>query len=394
MPRKPTGNVRRRPNGSVEVRVSLGTDARSGKRITKSRSLPPGATSADIKALERQLLAQARRESGRHSRTTVATLLEEYVAQYAKSWTPTTMARIGGIVTDLITPALGDRQLSRLTTADVDHFYRQLRVSGRRRRRKDQDAGLSESTVRRIHSVLHAALELGVRWELLPSNPASRATILELDEAPGTPPTPEQAIALLAAADELNTEFGVYVRLAAASGARRGELCGLLRGDVNANGTLTIRRVAGIDSEGRVVSWERTKGRRRRSIPIGASTLVILQSHLERMDDRAAKAELKLGHNAYVFSDAVDCATPWRPDSQTSRWAKVRAGLKLEGIRLHDLRHYVGTQITDLTGSQHLAQAQLGHRHSSTTDRYVCAVPESLRAAAELLDKTLEAGGR
>lgn len=395
MAKKPTGHVRLRPNGSYEVIVSMGVDPRSGKRLTKSKSLAAGSTEEEAEAVKATLLAKARKQRSRHSRSTVAGLLEEYVAQFEGAWTPGSLKETRRVIDRRLVPALGDKSLARLTVADVDRFYRQLRTNGRRPNKAGElpegaSAGLSEATVQRIHRVLHAALELGVRWDLLPDNPSSRATLHELDEVETNPPTAAEALALLAAADEVDDAFGAYIRIAAASGARRGELCGLLRSGVDSEAhTLLIRRVAGYGPDG-LTSWERTKARRRRITPIGAGAFAILEAHLLKMDKRAlGKGVGRLPKTAYVWSNAMDCSKPWDPEYQTRRWIKLRRTLDLDHVRLHDLRHFAGTQIAELTGNQKMAQAQLGHRTLAMSDRYVHVVPEAQREAAEKLDRLL-----
>ena len=37
----------------------------------------------------------------------------------------------------------------------------------------------------------------------------------------------------------------------------------------------------------------------------------------------------------------VDVSKPWRPDGVAHRWARWRSRAGLEGVRLHDLRHFM-----------------------------------------------------
>ncbi len=88
-------------------------------------------------------------------------------------------------------------KLSKLNTADLDAFYAALRNGGGRGGRP-----LAVSTVRRVHSVVRAALEQGVRWGWLRENPAARAS-----PGPGQvpeihPPAPEAVLALLQRAEQ------------------------------------------------------------------------------------------------------------------------------------------------------------------------------------------------
>jgi len=47
---------------------------------------------------------------------------------------------------------------------------------------------------------------------------------------------------------------------------------------------------------------------------------------------------------AYVFARDPVGKFPWHPDGATQRFAALRKKLKLDGVRLHDLRHWMATE--------------------------------------------------
>lgn len=55
-------------------------------------------------------------------------------------------------------------------------------------------------TVRQIHFIIRAALNLAVKWEWIPRNPAEKATIPRCVRQEVAPPTPEQVAQLVEAA--------------------------------------------------------------------------------------------------------------------------------------------------------------------------------------------------
>ena len=61
-----------------------------------------------------------------------------------------------------IIPALGGIQLDKLTTGDIQKFYTNLKKGGRLLRAELYGEGLSDQTVRGIHTTLHAALNKAV----------------------------------------------------------------------------------------------------------------------------------------------------------------------------------------------------------------------------------------
>jgi integrase len=63
------------------------------------------------------------------------------------------------LINNHVKPALGGRKLKKLAPLEVQSFYRDV-----------LDAGLSPSTVNKIHTVFHKALSQAVQWSLIPRN--------------------------------------------------------------------------------------------------------------------------------------------------------------------------------------------------------------------------------
>lgn len=110
-------------------------------------------------------------------------------------------------------PRPGDKEIDRLRPDDFDRLYVELR--------KHPGA----ASVLKIHTILRSALQQAVRRRMLSENPVALATRPRPSTPPIRPPTPEQVARLLAAADEYDPDFAVYLRVAAVTGAWRGELC-------------------------------------------------------------------------------------------------------------------------------------------------------------------------
>ena len=67
---------------------------------------------------------------------------------------------------------LGQIHLDKLTTADIQKFYANLKKNGRLLRTELYGEGLSDQTVRGIHTTLHAALDKAVEENLIFRNPS------------------------------------------------------------------------------------------------------------------------------------------------------------------------------------------------------------------------------
>jgi hypothetical protein len=85
------------------------------------------------------------------------------------------------------------------------------------------------------------------------------------------------------------------------------------------------------------------KNCRVRKIAIDDLTASMLLSQLTAIEDRAREAGVSLVADPYLFSDAADAATQWKPDSVSQYFGRlcVRAGV--EHLTLHSLRKFMET---------------------------------------------------
>ena len=71
-------------------------------------------------------------------------------------------------------------------------------------------------------------------------------------------------------------------------------------------------------------------------------------------------------------------------------WSRVRVKAKLEGVRLHDLRHSFAS-VGAMGGiSLIMIGALLGHRQAATTQRYAHLSNDPVRAAADSIASTIK----
>jgi hypothetical protein len=146
------------------------------------------------------------------------------------------------------------------------------------------------------------------------------------------------------AAESVNPDLAAFFRLAAATGARRGELCALQWKDVDLeNHQMTISRGLVETHTGVVEKDTKTHAERRITLDTGTSS--ILEAHRTRRDGIARQCDARLASSSYVFSHEVDGLTPWRPNYVTLAFTRLRNELGLKGVRLHDLRHFNATNM-------------------------------------------------
>jgi integrase len=117
-----------------------------------------------------------------------------------------------------------------------------------------------------------------------------------------------------------------------------------------------------IIAKGEIVVKE-TKTDRVRRVAIDDATATLLAAHKARCEERAS-AFLASG---FVLSHVVDGERPWRPDSASRSFTRIRARLGLGTVRLHDLRHYVATRLISNGVDPKTVANRLPHASPTTT---------------------------
>jgi len=316
----------------------------------------------------------------------VGDLIDDWLALAKRDLSPTTARGYDWIVKTYIRPSLGKVPLARLRASQLDRFYGQLRERG------GQDGKpLSGATVRQVHAILRRALQQGVRWGWIKENPAALASPPRVRSAQLTPPEPADVVALIEAANAEDPDLGCFLHLAATSGARRGELCGLRWSDLDLQaGAMTISRNVVEGAEGIVEKDTKTHASRR--IALDPDTVAVIEAHRERMTDRAAACSSPMAGEAHVFSADPDGGRPWTPNELTKRFIRLRKKAALEGVRLHDLRHFAATRLLAAGVPVRTVSGRLGHANAATTlGVYAHFVEESDREAAAKLGALLGA---
>jgi integrase len=226
----------------------------------------------------------------------------------------------------------------------------------------------------------------GVGGEGLVANPADRATPPRARKSEINPPDPAAVRRLIAEADASNPEFGMFLRLAASTGARRGELCALQWSDVDLErGSVAITKA--LEPYGAAGRIKETKTGNRRRVALDEATTALMREHALAMQRRASAVGGSLG--PWVFSSDPACATPWHPASVTHWFGRLARSVGV-ACRLHDLRHFAATQALDAGLPVVAVSRRLGHARSSTTlDVYGHWVPDTDQEVAGALGRLL-----
>jgi integrase len=162
------GSLRQRTAGSFELRVYVGVDPATGRRL--DRSVTDRGTRADAERELAAMVASIRAVRAVGVRSSVGELLEARFAIAATGWAPTTIRQTHSALDRYLHPHLGHLAVGDVTPAIIDATYDQLRRCGGMRGRP-----LAAGTSARVHIVLRAAFSQAMRWGWIWDNPAERA---------------------------------------------------------------------------------------------------------------------------------------------------------------------------------------------------------------------------
>ncbi|MHB8329226.1 MAG: tyrosine-type recombinase/integrase [Acidimicrobiales bacterium] len=350
------GTIRERSKGVWEVRAFAGRDPVTNRPRQVSRVVRGGKREAEKGLAE--LIHEV--SGGEHSgtKTTLGFLLDSWMEQQERlGRSPVTLRNLTSVVESVLRPDLGNVVLKKLGPYELDAFYA-----------RQAKAGKAPATIRRYHSHLSAALNQAVRWGWIPSNPAKAASPPSGRGPAVVAPDVEKVRLLLEEADRRNPALATALALAALTGARRAELCGLTWSDIDTESAkLTIRQsVVRGRSNGELVVKETKTGRVRR-ITLDVVSLAILKQHRMACDESAAVCGSPLTSQSFVFSPEPDGSSPFNPETITSFVCRLRGKVGLPELRLHHLRHFAATQLVATGVDIRTVAGRLGHSSPSIT---------------------------
>ena len=219
---------------------------------------------------------------------------------------------------------------------------------------------------------------------LLQRNPASRLKPPKDVPHEITPPTIEEALRFLRAA-EGDCLYGLWAFLAL-TGARKGEALALRWTDIDWTAhTVTIQRTMTGEAGSRTVAAPKTRAGRR-VVALSDHLLGILrhQQNAQRLEHIAAGVVWQ--NSGYVFTTAVGTWLSPRNVHRSFKQLVARAGLS-PTTRIHDLRHAMATFWLANGVQPKVVSERLGHANVNITLQvYGHVLPNMQAEAANALD--------
>lgn len=292
------------------------------------------------------------------------------VAEYVAVWLPrqvhlreASRDKVAERLRAHVLPAIGAVRLRDLTRADVEDLV------------ADLSAVRAPRTVKAVHATVQAVLAAAVREKRVQEN---AATGVRLPSVPPTPVTPLTAAQVRALHDAMPARLRAALLLAAASGLRLSEVCGLTwdRVDLDAPSVRVDRQLTA--AAARTPTWCPPKSRASvRTVRIDEGTAAALAAH------RDAHGE---GPGGLVFTNLRGQVLNQR--SAARAWHAAARDAGLAGLPAltgwHALRHYHASVLVAAGVSVRYVADRLGHASATLTlSTYSHLMPhEDDRAAA------------
>ena len=371
------GTIRKRSDGRWEARIIIG-HKNDGSPMYKSAFAKTQKSA--LKQLHQLLDLYRDVDLTEECRMTLGEWMDKWMDEYMIfTIKENTIKGYRSQIDHQIKPFIGHKQLASLTTADIQKFYNKIKKEGRVHPHPIHGHVLSDSMVRKIHMMLHEAMDVAVRERYIVRNPTDNTTI------PKKTTTEKQVLDdsqlnrfLEAIQGEPYWHDFFYVEVM--TGLRRGEICGIKWSDIDFNeGTLCIKRSVST-KEGGGVSVGETK------TDAGVRTIIMPPSVATLLWKKRSDAI-----NEWVFPHYTNPSDPLHPSSAYKKLKTLLKRLGLPLLRFHDLRHTFATQATDGGVDPKTLAGILGHTDASfTLDTYTHVTSDMQRGASAIVNNMMQ----
>lgn len=277
-----------------------------------------------------------------------------------------------------ILPVLGDVLLVEVSPAMISKLLIDF-----------QRGGYAHATTVKLYNILNGIFEMAFLDDSIPMNPMLKVKrpAPRKDEQPKEESdkayTVQELSYILSCAAQEPLQWQTYISLAADTGLRRGECCGLQWSDIDFKaGAVTVRRNLQYTAAAGVYATSPKNGKVR-VVDVGPDTLALLKQLREKQAQSCI--------SKWCFTQE-GTAEPMHPQSPTRYFQKFGQRYGVKDFHPHKLRHS-SASIAITSGADVVSVSErLGHSDTAVTLRmYAHANEESIRRAGQTVRDALKA---
>lgn len=370
--------------------VDVGVDPATGKRKRKSKG--GFKTKGECRAAASKIISDV--EAGTYyklSDITMKDFLDKYLEAIKPNLVYKTYTNYKYLSDSHISSNLGAIKVKDLKPLHVQDLYNKLQTE------------VSSTTVRHIHNFLHKALNTAIKWQLAKVNPSDSVEKPKRAKSEMHVLTEEQQNALL---DEIkDSSIYLIVCIAAGTGMREAEICGLKWNNVDLNNKIIYAKNQLQRDESNQLSDKKLKTLNSyRKILLPELVIEALKNA-----QKIQKENKEYFKEAYNQNDYVVCmadGSPYDPAYISRNFNRITREylhkvksendeikemtliemLNIPKIRFHDLRHTHATLLLKAGLSPKVVAERLGDTVATVMNTYAHVLPDMQKEAAEKLN--------
>lgn len=304
----------------------------------------------------------------------VSDLIDRFIEEHLPRLAPRSQADQTSILRKLIEPDWGNRLVSEITKQDAALLLKEIakgrprpsKLKPNNRARKLQGSKPTPIRANRVGQVMRKMFNLAIEWEWRDDNPFKgfyqyperfRERFLSIEEIE------RLAQALDHAEDQ---RAAAIIRMCMLTGARVGEVKAARFDDFNLE----------------FGSWSKqaatTKQRKTHRVPISADVARLVRQ----------RQLVVPGGCPWLFPGD----TPGQHVQEIRRfWIRIQRAARLDGVRVHDLRHTFASLLVSGGASLEMVGRLLGHTQMITTQRYAHLMDSPLRRGVDTVAEIMRA---
>lgn len=371
------GTIRKRSDGRWEARIIIG-HKKDGSPMYKSAFAKTQKSA--LKQLHQLLDLYRDVDLTEECRMTLGEWMDKWLDEYMIfTVREGTLDSYRNMVKNQVKRFIGNKQLSSLTTAELQKFYNKIKNEGRVKPTREGSYELADSMVRKIHMMLHEALDTAVSERLIAKNP-TKGTTIPKNNYPEKQVLGDEQLETFLEAIKHEEYWGDFFYVEVMTGLRRGEICGLKWSDIDFDGQkLRIERSVSVKKGGGVSIGETKTNTGNRTIFMPPSVAEVL-----RQRKQTAITE-------WVFPHFQHPDQPIHPEAAYRRLKIILKHAELPMMRFHDLRHTFATHAMKGGVDAKTLSGILGHTNASfTLDTYTHVTSDMQKSASAVVGNMLK----